>query len=66
LSPTYLGKIVAGRIDLRVENEWLQFAVFDASASAYDAALTVIAVEVRQLEASQPANRSQPRKTRYE
>jgi hypothetical protein len=51
-NPTYLGKIVAGRIDLRVENEWLQFAVFDASVSANDGALTVIAVEVRQLEAS--------------
>jgi F0F1-type ATP synthase epsilon subunit len=65
-NPTYLGKIVAGRIDLRVGHGWLQFAVFDASASAHDGALTVVAVEVCPLEAS--ARGSPPRltRTRYE
>src|SRR5260370_28069761 len=52
-NPTYLGKIVAGRIDYRIGSEWLQFAIFDASASADDGALTVMAVEVRRLETSQ-------------
>jgi F0F1-type ATP synthase epsilon subunit len=55
-SPTYLGKIIAGTIDLRVGNKWLQFAVFDASASAHDGALTVMAIEVcggQSFEASQ-------------
>ena len=65
-NPTYLGKIVAGRVDLRVGNQWLQFEVFDASASAHDCASTVMAVEACRLEASQPAGSTQPRRTRYE
>jgi F0F1-type ATP synthase epsilon subunit len=65
-SPTYLGKIVAGTIDLRVGNEWLQFAVFDASASAHDGGLTVMAVEVRGVEASRRPGPAQPRRLRHE
>ena len=49
-NPTYLGKIVAGRIDFRIGSEWLQFAIFDASASAHNETLTVMAVEVSRLE----------------
>jgi F0F1-type ATP synthase epsilon subunit len=65
-NPTYLGKIVAGTLNLRVQSEWLQFALFDASASAHDGALAVMAVEVRKLEASHSAGSSRLRRTRHE
>ena len=52
-NPTYIGKIVAGRIDVRIGSEWLQFSIFDAAASAHDGALTVMAVKVYLLETSQ-------------
>ena len=65
-NPTYLGVVVAGRIDLRIGSEWQQFAIFDASASAHDGALTVMAGEVCQLETSQRDRPPQPVRTLYE
>jgi hypothetical protein len=65
-NPTYLGVVVAGRIDLRIGSEWKQFAIFDVSASADDGALTVMAGEVCQLETSQRCRPSQPIRTLYE
>jgi hypothetical protein len=61
-NPTYLGKIVAGRIDFRIGSEWLQFAILDASASAHDGALTVMAVKVCRLHTSQEGRPPQPRR----
>jgi hypothetical protein len=51
-NPTYLGRILLGRIDLRVGSEWLGYAIFDASASTHAGTLTVMAAEVSQLESS--------------
>ena len=65
-NPTYLSTIVAGRIDVRIGSEWLQFAIFDASASAHDGTLTVMAGEVCRLETSQRGRPPQPRRTLYE
>jgi len=65
-NPTYLGRIVAGRIDIRIGSEWLQFAIFDASASVHDGDLTVMAVEVCRLEASPRGRTPQSRRTLHE
>jgi len=51
-SPTYLGRILTGRIDVRVGSEWLGYTIFDASASTHAGTLTVMAVEVSELESS--------------
>ena len=51
-NPTYLGRILTGRIDVRVGSEWLGYAIFDASASTHAGTLTVMAVGVSQLESS--------------
>ena len=51
-NPTYLGRILTGRIDLRVGSEWLGYTSFDASASTHAGTLTVMAVEVSELESS--------------
>jgi F0F1-type ATP synthase epsilon subunit len=56
-NPTYLGRILAGRIDFRIGSEWLGYAIFDASASTDAGALTVIAVQVSQLESSGQAHK---------
>jgi F0F1-type ATP synthase epsilon subunit len=55
-NPTYVGRILTGRIDLRVGTKWLGYAIFDASASTHAGTLTVMAVEVSQLESSGQAH----------
>ena len=56
-NPTYLGRILAGRIDFRIGSEWSGYAIFGASASTDAGALTVMAVEVSQLESSGQAHK---------
>jgi hypothetical protein len=51
-NPTYLGRILTGRIDFRVGSEWLGYTIFDASASTHAGTLTVMAVEVSEVESS--------------
>jgi F0F1-type ATP synthase epsilon subunit len=65
-NPTYVGKILVGRIDLRIESEWLQYAVFDASASTHAGTLTVMALEVSQLESGQGHSQSKVRRILHE
>ena len=66
-NPTYLGRILLGRIDLRVGSEWLGYAIFDASASTHAGTLTVMAAEVSQLESSgQVQSQSKGRRVLHE
>jgi|SRR6516165_2411663 F0F1-type ATP synthase epsilon subunit len=65
-NPTYLGRILTGRIDLRVGSEWLGYAIFDASASTHAGTLTVLAVEVRRFEASPRGSPPLQTRARYE